>query len=48
MKRRRETRTRGANWLDNAGESFSHTDERLTYEIPQAEITFNPNLSEQN
>jgi hypothetical protein len=48
MKRRRETRTRGANWLDNAGESFLHTDERLTYEIPQAEITFNPNLTEQN
>ncbi len=48
MKRRRETRTRGANWLDNAGESFSHTDERLTYEIPQEEILFNPNLSTQN
>jgi len=48
MKRRRETRTRGANWLDNAGESFSHTDERLTYEIPQEEILFNPNVSDQN
>jgi hypothetical protein len=48
MKRRRETRKRGPNWLDNAGEFFLHTDERLTYEIPQAEITFNPNLTEQN
>ena len=48
MKRRRETRTRGANWLDNAGESFIHTDERLTYEIPQQEILFNPNISTQN
>jgi hypothetical protein len=48
MKRRRETRRRGPNWLDNAGESFPHTDERLTYEIPQEEILFNPNLSTQN
>ncbi len=48
MKRRRETRTRGANWLDYAGESFSHDDERLTYEIPTNEILFNSNLNEQN
>lgn len=48
MKRRRETRTRGANWLDFAGHSFSHDDERLTYEIPQNEILFNSNLNEQN
>ncbi|WP_405248057.1 MULTISPECIES: RagB/SusD family nutrient uptake outer membrane protein [unclassified Cellulophaga] len=48
MKRRRETRTRGANWLDFAGQSFSHTDERLTFEIPQDEITGNPNISDQN
>ena len=48
MKRRRETRTRGANWLDFAGQSFSHSDERLTFEIPQDEITGNPFISDQN
>jgi hypothetical protein len=48
MKRRRETRTRGANWLDFAGQSFNHTDERLTFEIPQLEIIGNPNISDQN
>ena len=48
MKRRRETRTRGANWLDFVGESFSHNDERLTYEIPQDEILFNSNINDQN
>jgi hypothetical protein len=48
MKRRRETRTRGANWLDFAGQSFNHNDERLTFEIPQAEIIGNPNISTQN
>ena len=48
MKRRRETRTRGTNWLDFAGESYSHNDERLTYEIPQNEIIGNPNISDQN
>ena len=48
MKRRRETRTRGSNWLDFAGQSFPHNDEKLTYEIPQNEILFNSNLNEQN
>lgn len=48
MKRRRMTKTRGANWLDYAGDSFNHNDDRLTYEIPQAEILFNPNISDQN
>jgi hypothetical protein len=48
MKRRRMTKTRGANWLDYAGESFNHNDDRLTYEIPQSEILFNPNISDQN
>ena len=48
MKRRRETRTRGANWLDFAGQSFQHFDEKLTYEIPQNEILFNSNLEGQN
>lgn len=49
MKRRRETRTRaGSNWLDYQGTSFQHSDERLTYEIPQNEILFNSNLDGQN
>jgi hypothetical protein len=48
MKRRRMTKTRGANWLDYAGDSFNHNDDRLTYEIPQSEILFNPNISDQN
>ncbi|MDP5231580.1 MAG: RagB/SusD family nutrient uptake outer membrane protein [Cellulophaga sp.] len=49
MKRRRETRTRaGNNWLDFQGQSFSHTDERLTFEIPQEEIIGNPFISDQN
>ncbi|WP_159951482.1 RagB/SusD family nutrient uptake outer membrane protein [Polaribacter septentrionalilitoris] len=48
MKRRRETRTRGSNWLDFKGESFSHDDERLTFEIPQDEIVGNPNITDQN
>jgi hypothetical protein len=48
MKRRRETRTRGANWLNYAGQSFNHNDEQLTFEIPQLEITANPNITEQN
>jgi starch-binding outer membrane protein, SusD/RagB family len=48
MKRRRETRTRGSNWLDYAGQSFNHDDEKLTYEIPNQEILFNSNLNGQN
>ncbi|WP_397447323.1 RagB/SusD family nutrient uptake outer membrane protein [Polaribacter sp. R77954] len=48
MKRRRETRTRGSNWLDFAGTSFSHDDERLTFEIPQEEIIANPFIADQN
>ena len=48
MKRRRETRTRGSNWLDFKGVSFTHDDERLTFEIPQDEIVGNPNISDQN
>ncbi len=48
MKRRRQTRTRGENWLDFAGQSFNHNDEKLTYEIPQNEILFNSNLDGQN
>lgn len=48
MKRRRETRTRGANWLDYSGESYQHNDEKITMEIPEEEILFNTNLGGQN
>ena len=48
MKRQRQTRTRGANWLDFAGDSFRHDDDRITYEIPQSELLFNNNYSDQN
>lgn len=48
MKRRRETRTRGSNWLDFAGDSYNHDDENITFEIPQEEIIANPFISDQN
>ena len=48
MKRQRQSRTRGDNWLDYKGETFSHNDERLTYELPTNELLFNPNITEQN
>lgn len=48
MKRRRETITRGSNWLDFPGTSYSYDDEKLTFEIPEEEIRDNPFISEQN
>lgn len=48
MKRNRATITRGDNWLDFAGDSFAYDDDKLTYEIPEAEIRDNPLLNEQN
>ena len=48
MKRQRKTITRGSNWLDFTGESFNHNDDKLTFEIPEDEILFNPNISGQN
>jgi hypothetical protein len=48
MKRNKATITRGSNWLDFAGESFSHNDEDLTFEIPEEEIRDNPLLNNQN
>ena len=48
MKRNKSTITRGSNWLDYAGDSFQYDDEKLTYEIPEAEIRDNPLISEQN
>ena len=48
MKRNQATITRGANWLDFAGDSFSYDDDKLTYEIPEAEIRDNPLINDQN
>ena len=48
MKRQRKTITRGSNWLDYSGDSFEHNDDKLTFEIPENEILFNPNISGQN
>jgi len=48
MKRNKATITRGPNWLDFAGESISYDDNRLTFEIPEAEIRDNPFISDQN
>ena len=48
MKRQRKSITRGGNWLDFAGETFQHNDDRLTYEIPEEEILYNPNITYQN
>lgn len=48
MKRNKATITRGSNWLDFAGDSFSHDDQDLTFEIPEEEIRDNPLLNDQN
>ena len=48
MKRNQATITRGANWLDFAGDSFSYDDDKLTYEIPEVEIRDNPLINDQN
>lgn len=48
MKRQRNTITRGSNWLDFKGDSFNHNDDKLTFEIPESELLFNPNITSQN
>ena len=48
MKRQRKSITRGDNALDFAGVTMQHNDDRLTYEIPEEEILYNPNISKQN
>jgi hypothetical protein len=45
MKRNNSTITRGSNHVFHAGESISSSDERLTFEIPRAEIQNNPFIS---
>ena len=42
MKRNKATVTRGSNHLYFAGESFQYNDDKLTFDIPQAEILNNP------
>jgi len=44
MKRNKATIKRGPNHLFFAGQSFNSDDDRLTYDIPQAEINNNPNF----
>ncbi|MGB1449376.1 MAG: RagB/SusD family nutrient uptake outer membrane protein, partial [Flavobacteriaceae bacterium] len=48
MKRQRETITRGSNWLDFPNTTYSFDDEKLTFEIPEAEMRDNPLISDQN
>lgn len=48
MKRQQETITRGSNWLDFPGTSYQFDDEKLTFEIPEAELRDNPLISDQN
>jgi hypothetical protein len=42
MKRNKQTMTRGSNHVFHAGLSIPYTDDRLTFEIPRAEIQNNP------
>ncbi|WP_274475368.1 RagB/SusD family nutrient uptake outer membrane protein [Mangrovimonas aestuarii] len=48
LKRNQRTVVRGANHLSLVGEPISYDDDRLTFEIPQAEIRDNPFISDQN
>ena len=48
MKRNRATITRGSNHLSFVGASIPYNDERMTFEIPEGEIQFNPFISTQN
>ncbi|ARV16687.1 RagB/SusD family nutrient uptake outer membrane protein [Polaribacter sp. SA4-12] len=45
MKRNKSTITRGSNHVFHAGESIPYSDERLTFEIPRAEVQNNPFIS---
>jgi hypothetical protein len=48
MKRNKATIVRGANHLSFVGEPIPYNDERLTFEIPESEILYNPFISTQN
>ena len=45
MKRNKQMMTRGSNHVFLAGLSIPYSDERLTFEIPQAEVQNNPFLN---
>jgi hypothetical protein len=48
LKRNKRSMKRGANHLSFVGEVIQYNDERLTFEIPEAEIQNNPFVSDQN
>ena len=48
MKRNKATIVRGPNHLSFVGVPIPYDDERLTFEIPEAEILYNPFISTQN
>ncbi len=48
MKRNKATITRGSNHLSFVGVPINYDDERLTFEIPEAEIQDNPYINSQN
>jgi Fe-S-cluster formation regulator IscX/YfhJ len=48
LKRNQGTVNRGPNHLSFVGESMSYDDERLTFEIPEAELQDNVNIDSQN
>lgn len=48
LKRNRASVTRGTNHLFRAGETFSFSQDELSFQIPQVEINNNPDITEQN
>ena len=48
MKRNKASITRGSNHLSSVGEAIPYNDERLTFEIPEGELQFNPFINSQN
>jgi len=48
MKRNKATTVRGTNHLSNVGATIPYNDNRLTFEIPSAELQNNPFISSQN
>lgn len=48
MKRNKATVTRGSNHLSFVGVPIPYNDEKMTFEIPEGEIQFNPFISTQN
>ncbi|EAR11676.1 hypothetical protein PI23P_00690, partial [Polaribacter irgensii 23-P] len=48
MKRRKLSNTRGSNHLNLAGSTLAYDDPKLTFAVPQRELTDNPNITEGN